>query len=114
MFAAGSFALLELLDQLLRGAINGSVLSEERALPGDLFRLLFAVTDGNTRNRPCLDDLVKVPPNVVAVPLEYIQLVLQIVDRLALNVPPEGRFTISPCAGRLRNSPLQREPNWFI
>jgi hypothetical protein len=103
---AGLGAFLELLHELLRCAIDGAVLAEEWALPSDLFGFRLSVGDRDARDRPGLHDLVEVPPDGVAVVLEHVELVREVVDGAALKVPPEGLFTMSPCDGRHRNSPL--------
>jgi hypothetical protein len=113
MVATGGFTFFELLYELVRGAVDGAFFAEERAFPGDLFGLLLGIGDCHTGCRPRLGDVVEVPANGVAVFFQHVQLVREIVDRATLKIPPEGVVTISPCAGRRRNSPLLREPNWL-
>jgi hypothetical protein len=89
MVATGGFTLLELLDQLIRSAVDGSVRTEEWVAAGDLFGFLLSIGDGNTGHGPGLDDLIEIPPHIVAMALEHIQLMLEVPDRATLKIPPE-------------------------
>jgi hypothetical protein len=52
MVATGGFTLLELLDQLIRSAVDGAVFTEERAAPGDLSCLMLRVGDCHVGDGP--------------------------------------------------------------